>query len=67
MQNSKIFYPAHLFVLLTCLFIANAGAQSTLEENLQRTYKLALSNNANILAPRAWPTAAKTINVRLMP
>ena len=59
MQNSKIFYPAHLFVLLTCLFIANAGAQSTLEENLQRTYKLALSNNANILAPRAWPTAAK--------
>ena len=59
MQNSKVFYPAHLFVLLTCFFSANAAAQSILEKNLQNTYEIALSNHANILAPRAWPTAAK--------
>ena len=59
MQTLKIFYPAHLFMLLTCLFSANTLAQSTLEKNLQHTYEVALSNDAKILAPRAWTAAAK--------
>ena len=59
MQNLKTFYLAHFFMLLTCLLSANAGAQSILEKSLQNTYETALSNHANILAPRAWSTAAK--------